>query len=164
MSDDDSFIIKAADVHFGRSGDREIVMRTGGRFVTVGNVMAASPITDPRRMVSVRDEQGEEIGILDDVTQLDPTSQRIILDELERVYFMPRIVDIIDIREDLGVVSWEVETDKGERSFQVRNIRQNVRKVGRRRIIIRDVDGNRYEVRDWAELPGPAERLLQPYL
>ena len=164
MADDDSFLIKAADVHFGRSGDGEIVMRTGGRFVTVGNVMAASPITDPRRMVSVRDEQGEEVGILDDVTQLDPTSQRIILDELERVYFMPRIVDIIDICEDLGVVSWEVETDKGERSFQVRNIRQNVRKLDRRRIIIKDVDGNRYEVRDWAELPGTAERLLQPYL
>jgi len=126
--------------------------------------MAASPITDPGRMVSIRDENGDEIGILDDVQRLDPASQTIVREELERAYFMPRIIDILDIQEDLGVETWTVETDKGTRLFQVRNPRQNVRRITRRRLIIKDVDGNRYEIRNYTELPGPAERLLRAYL
>ena len=164
MDDKDNFLLEASDVRFGRSGDGQVVVRLRGRFVVVGNLMAASPITDPQHMVSLRDEHGEELGILGDVAQLDPISQQIVAEELERSYFMPRITDILDIREDLGVVSWDVETSKGERSFHVRDIRQNVRKIGRRRLIIRDVDGNRYEIHDWGDLPAPAERLLQPYL
>ena len=95
---------------------------------------------------------------------LDEISRQIVVEELERTYFMPRITDVYDIHDDLGVVSWEVATDKGDRSFHVRNIRQNVRKMGRRRLVIRDVDGNRYEIRDWARPPAPPEKLLEPYL
>ena len=164
MDAQDDFLLQPSDIRFGRGGDGQIVMSLRGRVVAVGNVMAASPITDPRRMVSIRDDRGEEIGILPDVDALDPISRQVIADELERAYFMPRITDILDVHEDLGVVSWLVETDKGERTFHVRTIRQNVRKIGRRRLVIKDVDGNRYEISDWAALPGPAEKLLQPYL
>lgn len=164
MDPQDDFLLPAADVRFGRGGDGQIVMRLRGRFITVGTVMAASPITDPHRMVSVRDDDGEEVGILADVNELEPVSRQVVLEELERTYFMPRITDILDVEEDLGVVSWRVATDKGERTFQVRNVRQNVRKFRGRRLVIKDVDGNRYEIRDWAALPDPAGKLLQPYL
>ncbi len=164
MDSQDEFLLQPSDVRFGRSGDGQIIMRRSGAFIVVGTLMAASPITDPRHMVSVRNEHGEEVGILSDVDALDEISRQIVVEELERTYFMPRITDVYDIHDDLGVVSWEVATDKGDRSFHVRNIRQNVRKMGRRRLVIRDVDGNRYEIRDWARLPAPAEKLLEPYL
>ena len=112
----------------------------------------------------IRDEEGTEIGLLDDVRGLDPDSQRIIRDELERSYFMPRITDVLDVREELNVVIWEVETNRGPRKFEVRHVRQNIRRMGRRRLVIKDVDGNRYEIRDWIKLPPLAQKLIQNYL
>ena len=164
MADEERFILKGSDVRFGRSGDGQVLLKKGGKILLVSNLMAASPITDPNRMVSVRDENGAEIGILDDVRQLDPASQKIVAEELDRSYFMPRITDVIDITEDLGVETWAVETDKGPRVFQVRNPRQNVRRITRRRLVIKDVDGNRYEIHNYTELPASAERLLRDYM
>jgi len=35
--------------------------------------------------------------------------------------------------------------------------------MGLRRLVIKDVDGNRYEIRDWQELPSAAHKLIQVY-
>ena len=164
MTHDERFILKASDLRFGRAADDRVVLKIGDTMRAVGSVMAAFPLTDPYGMVALRDDNGDEIGILDDVRQLDPVSQKIIAEELERSYFMPKITDILDIEEELGVETWEVETDKGQRTFQVRNVRQNVRKLGRRRLVIKDVDGNRYEIRDWQGLPPVARRFLEEYI
>ena len=77
---------------------------------------------------------------------------------------MPRITDIHSIKETLNVEEWDVETNKGPRTFQVRHARQNVRRLGPRRFAIKDVDGNRYSVRDWINLPPQAQKLFDPYL
>jgi hypothetical protein len=77
---------------------------------------------------------------------------------------MPRIVDVLAIREKLNVLAWDVETDRGQRTFEVRYVRQNVRGLGRQRLIIRDVDGNRYEIRNWRAFPQRAQRLIERYL
>jgi len=164
MTHDEKFVLKASDLRFGRAADGRVVLKIGDVLRPVGSIMAAFPLSDPHCMVALRDDNGEEIGLLDDARQLDPVSLKIVGEELERSYFMPKITDIFDVQEDLGVVNWEVDTDKGHRVFQVRNVRQNVRKLGRRRLVIKDVDGNRYEVTDTTTLPVPAERLLHPYL
>ena len=163
MADDDSFI-PASDVRFGRDADGRVVMIQGNDTRMIGNLLSAFPLTRPGRMVSVRDEEGREIGVLDDIRGLDPDSLSILHEELERSYFMPRITDIADIREEHRVVTWEVVTDRGERKFEVRSVRQNVRRMGGRRLVIKDVDGNRYEVRDWMGLPALAQKLIQIYL
>ena len=163
MTETGDFLIKAPDVRFARNAEGRVILRRGGERLVVGNVLSAFPLTRPGRMVSIRDEQGEEVGVLDDVHALDPESRHILLDELERSYFMPRITDIVAVKEDLGVVSWEVETNRGPRTFDVRRVRQNVRRMGLRRLVIKDVDGNRYEIRDWQELPSAAQRLIQVY-
>jgi hypothetical protein len=157
-------VIKASEVRFARNAEGRVVLIRGTDPEVVGNVMSAFPLTSPGRMVSVRDEEGQEIGLLDDIHGLDPESRQIIRAELERSYFMPRITDILDVREEHRVVTWEVETNRGPRTFQVRHVRQNVRRMGRRRLVIKDVDGNRYEIRDWMDLPPLAQKLIQIYL
>jgi hypothetical protein len=164
MPQDDDFVLPAADVRIERDGDGHLVLHLREEARAVGSVVSAFPLTQPGSMVSLRDEEGVEIGILEDVRKLEPASCEIMTEELERAYFMPTITDILDIEEELGVVIWEVETDKGPRTFQVRSIRQNVRKMGGRRLVIKDVDGNRYEVADWLKLPPLAQKLIQSYL
>ena len=115
-------------------------------------------------MIVVRDEEGTEVGVLGDISGLDAASRRIVNEELERSYFLPRITDVLAVDEDLGVVTWKVITDRGPRTFQVRRVRQNTRRIGRWRVIIRDVDGNRYEMKDWTALPPRAQRCIEQYL
>ena len=164
MSEDEEILIRAADVRFTRNAEGRVVMASGGETRVVGNVMSAFPLTSAGRMVSVRDQEGQELGLLDDVHGLDPDSREIVREELERSYFMPRVKDILDIKEELNVVTWEVVTNRGPRTFDVRHVRQNVRRMGPRRLVIKDVDGNRYEIRDWMNLPPLAQRLIQIYL
>ncbi|MFP4056053.1 MAG: DUF1854 domain-containing protein [Candidatus Brocadiia bacterium] len=164
MPDHDIALLKASELRVRRDEEGCLILTYGGRTQPLGSVMGAFPLTRPGRMVSLRNAEGEEIGMLDNVGALDPESRDIMRQELERSYFMPRILDIADIREELNVVTWEVETNRGPRTFQVRNVRQNVRRMGRRRFVVKDVDGNRYEIRDWANLPAPAQKLIEVYL
>lgn len=163
MSRDD-FVIRAAHAAVTRNEAGRVIVTVNGRSHRIGQVAGAFPLSNPGRMVLLRDEEGEEIGILDDAAALDPASRNIVAEELERSYFMPAIQDVLALRLDLGVETWEVETDKGRRAFMVRNPRVNVRHVGRRRLVIRDVDGNRYEVRDWTRFSPRARRLLEAHL
>jgi len=164
MSQIDSFVLEPKDIRFGRASDGHVLLHRGEDVLDVGSIMSAFPLTRPGQMVSIRDEEGEEIGILRDVAGLDARSRQVMEEELERAYFMPRICDIFDIQEELNVVTWEVETDRGPRHFEVRNVRQNVRRMGNRRFVIKDVDGNRYEIRDWADLPPAAQRIIWNHL
>jgi hypothetical protein len=158
------FMLPAAETRFERGDDGRVMMVRGERRDVVGSVAGAFPLSRPRRNVSVRDENGDEIGILDSVRELDDASRKVINAELDRAYFMPRITDILDVREELSLVRFEVATNRGPRAFDVRGIRSNLRKLGHGRIIIRDVDGNRYDIRNWLELPAGARRLIEVYV
>jgi hypothetical protein len=164
LADQDQFVIRATDTRIERDESGRLILHREGQSQPIGSIMSAFPLTRPGRMISLRDLEGEEIGTLDDVNQLEPASRGVMADELERTYFMPTITDILDVQEDLGVVTWEVDTNRGHRHFQVRRVRQNIRKMGNRRLVIKDVDGNRYEVRDWLKLQPLAQKLIQNYL
>ena len=159
----DDYLLDGSQVRFSRKDGDSAFMTTGGREYEVGAIVMAFPISKRARFVAVRDNQGEELGIIRDVGSLDPHSWRIVSEEVERSYFMPLILEVLDVTEKLAVGTWKVETDRGSRTFQVRRPRQNLRKIGRR-IIIRDVDGNRYEIRDWRKLSLRARSQIEEYI
>jgi len=109
------------------------------------------PFTAPWEFIALQDKEGKEIGLLRRVQDLEPSSREALVQELEDVYFIPRILQIHRITSYLGTTRWEVETDRGPRVFEVRD-RDDVRRLSLRRYLIRDVDGNRYEIADVAEL------------
>jgi len=55
-------------------------------------------------------------------------------------------------KEEFGVFRLDVETDKGRREFHLRNLRDNVLRLPRNRIILTDIHGNRFEIRDVSRL------------
>ncbi len=158
------FLMAAGLVSFRRDAQGNVVLEMAGKTQQIGSMMAAFPLTHSNGMVSLRDLEGAEIGILDSAGDLDEESRRIVADALERSYFMPRILDIFEVTDAMNVVEWIVETNRGARTFHVRHVRQNIRRIGRRQFVIKDVDGNGYEIRDWIDMPIPAQKLLAPYL
>ncbi len=159
-----NYLIDPQTVRIRRDDDGFVQLHRDGQAEPVAGVMSLFPLTRPQGMVSLRAPGGAEIGIIEDVRGLDAQSRHIVEEELERSYFMPVITDILGLDEQLSVVEWDVQTNKGPRVFHVRSVRRNVRKMGSRRLIIKDVDGNRYEIPDWMDLPIGAQRLIEPYL
>lgn len=160
----EGFLMAPHDVAFRQDAASRVQLVYKGQEIEVSSITMAFPLSRKGRMIVVRDMQGEEIGILTELTGLDPVSRRTVLDELERSYFLPCITNVIDITEAHGVLNWQVETDRGPRTFQLRHVRQSLRRLGRRRIVILDVDGNRYDIQDVTALPRRAQPLLDRYI
>lgn len=102
---------------------------------------------DPTGSTNDRHPAEEEIGILRSLSELSPKGQDLLAGEIEKAYFVPRIRRILSIEETFGIQRWEVITDRGARSFELTE-RSNLRPFDNSRLVIKDVDGNRYLVED----------------
>jgi len=139
---------------------KKVELAVNGQRYEVGRMASAFPLSSSLEAVVFYDTDGEEIGLLKQVGQLDSDSQSILTVELEKSYFMPCINAVLSREEKLGVETWKVVTNKGERSFEVRDPRNSVRAIGRGRVIIHDVDSNRYDIRDWQKLDRKSVSLM----
>ncbi|MBW3624465.1 MAG: DUF1854 domain-containing protein [Armatimonadetes bacterium] len=117
------------------------------------------PLTDPEHYISLLDEEEDEVGVIEDPRKLESKSRRVLRSLLEHTYFLPIIQKINRIIEDYGVYRWEVETNKGEKTFEVRG-RDDVHFVANGHIIIRDIDGNRYHVPSLGRLDADSRTMM----
>jgi len=153
------------DVKLTRNpNEHRLLVHINGDKYEVGRVANAFPLSGGLRRVVFFNKKGEEIGILKKAPNLDEESSRLLRGELDKAYFMPVIEKITEITDHLGLELWKVLTNRGERTFEVRRPRKNVRSISHRRIIVKDVDGNRYEIRDWQNLDRKSIALLMRHL
>ena len=111
-------------------------------------IARAFPLSDPDRYIGLRDGNDKDIGIFETLHGLDSESRTIIDEELERRYFTPQLTKVYSVSEAFGVVTWDVETTKGRRRFLVRNLKDSTFTLGPSRVMMTDVDSNRYEIPD----------------
>ncbi len=157
-------ILDAAGVNCSRKPNGHLyVVHSEGEWSDV-HVTPTFPLSKRNAMVAVRNTAGEEVALLDDVSKLDSDSREIMSEEMERSYFMPRITDILFAEEKMNVLTIEAETDRGPRTVQLRNPRRAIRKLPHNRVVIRDVDNNRYEIKDWTALPIYGRELLSQHM
>jgi len=115
-------------------------------------VVWAFPLSDRQGYVCFIDWNGKEIGMVERLGDLDRDSRRIAREELKRRYFTPVITRINRMRSLFGSVSFDVETDRGPRTFDVKGRRSNIVAIGKGRYLFTDIDGNRYEIPDVSTL------------
>jgi hypothetical protein len=104
------------------------------------------PVSAQGSEVSIVDGKGKEVVLLQDLASLDAESRRIAQEELERRYLTARIQRVLEATAQFGTRSWQVETDRGVRSFVVKSVNKDVTWVTDDRILIRDTLGYRYEI------------------
>lgn len=124
------------------------------------SVSRAFPLSDPDHYIGFLDGAGKDVGLLHDPGQLDHDSRRVVDEELERRYFVPVVERVLSVKEEFGTVYWMVETDRGEKEVIVRNMRDNLQELSASRIIITDVDGNRFEFPDINKLDGKSLGII----
>lgn len=101
----------------------------------------------------------EEIGIVRRLAELPPASQDLLAAEIERAYFVPAITEIVSVNEEFGIQTWRVVTDRGPRTFEITE-RSHLRMLEAFRVVIKDVDGNRYQIRDTRLLDRRSQQWL----
>lgn len=147
-----------------RSEDGQLWLLCDGQRVKIGKLVRLFPLTDRSHYISVLDTDGNEIGIIKDIQNIESNSRKIIWDELERIYFMPKITRVRRIRHEResGKTVWEVETDVGRRELRIPSS-DNIYKARYPRIFIVDEDGQRYEIPNCDALDSRSRRLLAHY-
>lgn len=124
----------------------------------------AFPFSYEDRYISVRDLEGNEIGMIKELGAFGEETVQLILRELERRYFTPVISRIESIKEEFGYAYWTVDTDAGSRRFTVRDMQLNVVLLSSHHVLIIDVDGNRYDIPDYRELEPKSRKYIEDLL
>lgn len=152
--DDRAFKLNYLDpdkVRFFRAGDALRMTIDGDRSCLRVVPMLAFPMSLGDQYISIRDMKENELGIIKNLNKLDKDSRKLLQDEIQKRYFTPVIKQVKSIREKMGVVEWEVETDRGAKKFLTRRIHHSLEET-QNGFIIKDVENNRYEVRNYSDL------------
>ena len=162
--------LNATDIRFSRSdlGQLRATLADG----TVADdvfVFRTRPITDPNRYIAIRvgatHSQQREIGLIRNLNALAPDQRRLLNEELAKRYFIHIITRIRSIREELGFLYWQCDTDKGPREFAVPRWDQRmIATAGEQCRVITDVDGNRYEIPDLSRLEAASRAIFLRFI
>ncbi|HEX4794301.1 MAG TPA: DUF1854 domain-containing protein [Humisphaera sp.] len=123
----------------------------------------AFPWSGPGRHVSVRDAEGKELLLIDDLLSLPEVLRQTIERWLEDTSLTPRITSIQHLDVRFGYQQWNVTTDRGPIEFRVQE-REDIRFLPDGRFRIKDADGNVYEMPRVDELDEPSRRAIEPLI
>ncbi|MBO4592069.1 MAG: DUF1854 domain-containing protein [Eubacterium sp.] len=155
--------------------EKDKFQQTEGGFVSLDydgvhydrvKVVRLFPFSDADKFISIREHgNGErEIGIIEDLAAMPEDTRDILNQQLSLTYFTPVIEKIYSIKDEYGYAYFHVMTDKGECKFAINMGSNAVAKLSDVRLIISDVDENRFEIRDVEKLTQKERRMLDLFL
>lgn len=167
-SEDQMRPLNAATVRVWREGSGDLSLEgeteDGGKVCGKGVRLAGSyPLSAPDRFICFFDSDDNYLGLLRSSADLEDVTRALIEEELTRRYFLPQIMAVGRVVVGNGMISWDVETDRGPHHFDMRD-RDDVRLVAGNRLLIIDADGNRYEVPDYSRLDSRSRGILEQLL
>jgi hypothetical protein len=144
---------------FAEAGVPRLTLAEDRSYLRV-HVYRAFPLSSAETWWGVLDGGGGDIGMIPEPSRLDAESLAFGREELEKRYFLPKVTRVNNAREEFGTVIWDVETDRGPRTYMLRGMKDSVIELGGARLLITDVDGNRFEIPDMTRLPARALNLV----
>ncbi len=116
------------------------------------------------KYISVTDSDKTELGMIRDIAEFGEDIARVINDDLNRRYFIPKILAITALEEKFGNSYWNIKTDIGERTITVKDTFKSIIRIGEDRAIVSDEDGNRYEIVSLEALDRKSYRRIELFL
>ncbi|MCD6351066.1 MAG: DUF1854 domain-containing protein [Armatimonadetes bacterium] len=150
----------SADAGAGQQGETEAAEADEDKEWRKVLLVRLFPLTEPERWISVVAEDGREVGIIEDLGKLNRQDGDLAREELERRYLVPQITAILSCRDRFDLTEWTVETDRGRITFTTRNARESAKSPLPGRLVLVDVEGNRFDIPDRDALDPLSRRLL----
>lgn len=151
---------------FSRTDGGFVALKFGEKEYARVGVYLTFPLTMPEEYISIReaDEKAKEIGIIEKLSQLDKEQQDMIREQIKLRYFMPTITKVLDIKDEYGYAYWNVTTTFGACRFTTRMSGDAVILLGESRLMVTDIDGNRYEIPDFYQLSVTERKKLDLFI
>jgi hypothetical protein len=156
--------------------DNAVFERTEGGFVSMKiedefysriQIYQAFPFTDPEGYISIResDEKAKEIGVIKNFRKdISKESREMLEEQLRLRYFTPKIEKIMNIKNEYGFAYFDVLTNHGACRFTIHMGGGSVVNLSDTRLMITDLDGNRFEISDVTRLTAPELKKLDLFL
>ncbi len=87
-----------------------------------------------------------EVALIVNLPALSPEAKKTLEDHRVHHDLTCRILKVNSLHHQFGAAFWDVETDKGARQFVIRGTTEHVRWLSDDRMLITDVQGNRFEI------------------
>ena len=118
------------------------------------------PVSSPDRYITLLNNDGLEVAVIRQLSDLDSDSQEVIDNSLNFYYLVPIITAIVSASEKYGTLHWTVETDHGRKTIDIRNRTRHIRVQSDGCVRIRDADDNRYIIPDYRKLSKHSQKFL----
>ena len=122
------------------------------------------PFETQWEFISVMDSDKQEIGIVRDLDLFEGDTKELLVKELSRRYYTPVIKKILSMKERYGFSYWKVETPDGELNFTLQDTFRSMIHTGENRLLLLDVNGNRFEIPDVTALDRKSYKKIELYL
>lgn len=139
------------NAEFKRTEGGFVSMKMDGKEYARIQVYRTFPFTDPDKFISIREpnEKAKEIGVIRDLKKdVSKETVQMLEEQMNIRYFTPIIERIIDIKEEYGFAYFEVKTNQGACRFTIHMGGSSVVNLTDTRLLISDLDGNRFEIPD----------------
>ena len=133
-------------------------------------VLRSFPISNPDEYISIREPatrrrgNGAEIGLIRDIRDFDEATVKLLNEELDRRYFTPELLKIYSLKEKFGYLYCEAETSAGRITFVLNNPYSNFRTLEDHRVLISDIDGNAFMIKDPEHFDKASLKKIEIYL
>jgi hypothetical protein len=150
-------------------GSTEVRMSNGLLFAIVDGepvsvrLRQCFPWSEPHRYLSLRDDDDEEVALIDDPATLAQESRGAIEQALAEAGFVLEVTRVLSIGEEVEIRQWKVETKHGPRSFQT-HLDDWPRALPNGGLLIRDVGGDLYLLATPATLDRRSRELLWAFV
>lgn len=134
----------------------------GERHVGVTPVRAF-PIAAPNEGIALVSSDGHEVAWVDHLSGLTGTARALIEEELAGREFMPEIERIESVSAFACPSTWQVVTHRGHTELVLKG-EEDIRRLTATRLLIADLHGIQFLVRDLNALDRHSRRLLDRFL
>jgi hypothetical protein len=127
-------------------------------------IVRSAPLSNPDRYICFLDGKDEVICTVENLDDLGESDRNLAVEELSQRYLSSVIQEVLSIRAEFGVSYWDVQTNRGRREFVAKDIAENAQWLTESRVMILDVDNNRFEIPDLGALDKRSRGLIDTVL
>ncbi len=126
-------------------------------------VVRAYPVTAPEQGVGIMDMEGHELAWFDRLDQIAQPLQDLLRQAVAEREFLPEIQRLMAVSSLVTPSFWTVQTDRGQARFLHKG-EEDIRRLTGKTLIVSDVDGVQYLIRDPMALDRHSRKLLDRFM
>lgn len=160
-----------------REEDGVLWLEENGERTELDPPKRALPLSSPAEWIMLSSIEGEELGIVRRVSELDSTSQRMLRAALEQAYRITTITRVLEVEREpvSGQIAWRVEIESDEHPNSEDDLvsgkevtfhlsgGEDVQTARYPHIYFTDLDGNRFQILNCEAMDLPSRRASERY-